>query len=135
MPMHSFVVLENIAPPVEAWDGGYIFVIGTVRFEPNPLPYHPGNNVIAFITVDGFSVLHDSFFNDFGENESGFEIDFNQIRQDDCDTCKFAIMISGGVNFRNNHPRYWQSLAALYAHKVANENYCEHNIFCALLSW
>ncbi|MBN1504189.1 MAG: T9SS type A sorting domain-containing protein, partial [Candidatus Eisenbacteria bacterium] len=44
-----------------------------------------------------------------------------------CDSCKFAILISGGAN--SNHARYWNNLKMLYKLKVDSLGYCASNVF------
>jgi hypothetical protein len=130
MPMHSFLRLYGTQPPAEAWNGGYIFVHGIVHFQQNLLPYYPGDTVTAYINVLESFVFMDGQ-GAGGSNDNRQNYQDNRIQNnntDACDSCKFAVLISGGVNFDNNHARYWESLVALYQHKVDNENYCPSNV-------
>jgi hypothetical protein len=131
-PQYSLVSLSGVEPPSNAHNGGLVIVNGTVNFIPNPEPYHPGDSilvefdVISVVEVILEGVVDDDLnFNNFHDGQNNSVIS----SREDCDECKFAILISGGINHRNNHSRYWSSLVALHNHKVDNENYCKHNIF------
>ena len=45
----------------------------------------------------------------------------------DCDPCKFAIFISGGIDAAQNYPGFWKDLADFYCYK-RSIGYCEANI-------
>ncbi len=45
----------------------------------------------------------------------------------DCDSCQFGVLISGGLNAHDNHPRYWNNLADVYCMK-RGEGYCPENL-------
>lgn len=132
----SFLILSGVQPPVTSWNGGYIVAKGTVSFTPVAEPLHPVDTVLATIEVFDIDVL----MNGEGELINGEDgspgIDkFNNLKDDpqlprsECDSCKFAVLISGGVNAHNNHSKYWENLVALFKFKVDSLNYCEHNIF------
>jgi hypothetical protein len=131
-PPHSLIVLTGLEPPSSSHNGGLIIINGTVSFVSNPEPYHPEDTIL--VKFDVISVVEvilegvdddDLNFNNFDDEQNNVVIS----SREDCDECKFAILISGGINHRNNHSRYWSSLVALHNHKVNNENYCKHNIF------
>ena len=44
-----------------------------------------------------------------------------------CDSCKFAIIFSGGINGQLNHHRYWNDVKKKYDYKLA-AGYCDTNI-------
>ncbi|MBL0063344.1 MAG: hypothetical protein IPP40_18135 [bacterium] len=46
--------------------------------------------------------------------------------QNNCDTCRFAILLSGGVDSTNNRSDYWDDLTDFYCYKRSH-NWCEAN--------
>ncbi len=44
----------------------------------------------------------------------------------ECDTCRFAILLSGGVDSTNNRSDYWDDLVDFYCYKRSH-NWCEAN--------
>jgi hypothetical protein len=132
LPPQSTIRLEGLVPPINTWDGGYLFVKGTITYEPNEFPYYPEDSIIAVVEILEITVVFESMF-----NTKDLRDDLNRIpeyddmdgeydfRRQECDSCKFAILISGD-RIPN---KYWRNLSALYNHKVNNENYCPSNIF------
>lgn len=132
LPPNSLIKLTGTQPAEKYFNGGLIIVKGTVQFASETDVYHLADTIVAILDVfeieyilEGEGPWNDADKSDFNELfDDGF-YDFKA----DCDSCKFAVLISGGINFENNHERYWTSLAALYNHKVTKENYCPHNVF------
>lgn len=131
MPPHSFIKLDGLVPPDAAWDGGFLEAVGTVTFLNNPAPYHPEDSLTAVLDIFEINVLIDSQDSDLNQNIQ--KPIYSPPQRDDCDSCKFAVLISGGINenanpdFNNNYPAFWEDLVALYNHKVAS-GYCPSNI-------
>jgi hypothetical protein len=44
-----------------------------------------------------------------------------------CDSCKFAMLIAGGIDSASNYPAFWKDLADFYCYK-RSKGYCESNI-------
>ena len=131
MPPHSFIKLDGLIPPDVAWNGGYLEVVGTVTFLNNPSPYHPEDSLTAVLDIFEIDVLVNSPEPDMNLNNR--KSTYEPLQRDDCDSCKFAVLISGGINanadpdFNNNYPAFWEDLVELYNHKVAS-GYCPSNI-------
>ena len=116
-------------PTPNVWDGGYILVKGIVNYEYIPYidPDHPEDTVIINIAVDSILILKEGPGGKSGgyyEKEGDYEYDLPKA----CDPCKFAILISGGVDATNNKDKYWENLVALYKFKVEKQNYCPDNV-------
>jgi len=126
MEPHSFLIQEGMEMPENAWNGGYVVVQGIIRFEVNPLPYWPADSLIAYLNMLNVVIVFD------GETPEKI----NPVQKDEgyklpmeCDSCKFAVLISGGVDTLNNHSKYWENLVALYNFKVDSLGYCAENVF------
>ena len=109
-------------PMPNVWDGGYILVKGIVNYEYIPYidPEHPEDTVIINIAVDSILILKEGPGGKSGgyyEKEGDYEYDLPKA----CDPCKFAILISGGVDATNNKDKYWENLVALYKFKVEKQ--------------
>lgn len=128
LPPYNYLVTTGTDVPPEAWNGGYIIAYGIVHFETNPEPYHPEDSLKAYLNILNLSVLIDGEQSQKGSTLPKEKI-YNKKDRDDCDSCKFAVLISGGINSENNHEKYWENLVALYDFKVNHENYCPENIF------
>jgi len=133
MPPQSYLRLEGVQPVNNSWNGGYIIATGKIQFITNPDPYWSEDTVIAILNIIGVEILaHGS--GPIVKQNNGI---INQQEKDKknykapkaCDSCKFAILISGGHNTDNNNPRYWENLVALYKFKVDSLGYCEDNVF------
>lgn len=127
-PAQSYLKMRGLVPPDNAWNGGLVIAQGTVEFESNPNPYHPEDTVIAKLYVSEVQVLVDGAGPELKTipRDSGFG---PRSGTRDCDSCKFAILISGGVDSANNHSKYWENLVRLYKFKVDSLGYCENNVF------
>ena len=131
MAPHTYMVVEGMAVPQNAWNGGYVVAKGTIRYVANPDPYYPEDSLIAYLNMFDINVLIDGEqaidFKSPGKDEKGD----NGYRgnSNGCDSCKFAVLISGGVNAANNHSKYWENLVALYNFKVDSMGYCKDNVF------
>ena len=91
---------------------------------------------MAFLEASSFTVILPGVFTpapppgidgeDIKNNENE---NHDSGNRDACDPCKFAILISGGVDSANNHSKYWENLVALYKFKVDSLGYCDSNVF------
>jgi hypothetical protein len=139
LPPHSLLTMTGILPPTEAWNGGYIHVLGIINFEDDPdYPYHPEDSLMAFLNAISITVCipGDYIPASPGDNiprheqykkiEPGNNKSMNTV---DCDPCKFGFLLSGGINEKDNWPKYWESLVALYKFKVDSLGYCDSNMF------
>ncbi|MCD4664401.1 MAG: hypothetical protein K8R68_03955, partial [Bacteroidales bacterium] len=132
MPPYSIVELDGIPVPPELWNGGLLVAKGTVLFLDNPNPYHPEDSLTALLNVFEIEELVTGSDGPPGQNgdiedknKSGNNFNNSEV----CDSCKFAILISGGVRPGSNHAKYWETVEALYKFKIDNQGYCPDNVF------
>jgi hypothetical protein len=141
---HTVLTLTGLIPPADAWNGGFIRVSGIVTFVDIPVPLYPEDSLMAFLDADEITVIFPAYTipsapdgnqkrlkkkDDSGGNRS--------LLNGDCDPCKFAFLLSGGVGWaltgegwvNYNHAKYWENLAALYKFKVDSLGYCDTNVF------
>ncbi|MDP6529742.1 MAG: FlgD immunoglobulin-like domain containing protein [Gemmatimonadota bacterium] len=128
MPEHSVILLDGPPAPPEAWEGGWVSVTGRVDtlevdYHPNPLDPQPiilrDISYVVLRKAPGTPGLQQGLLD---PHEDGYGA------RADCDSCKFAILISGGVDARNNHARYWNNIKMLYKLKTDSLGYCPENI-------
>ena len=127
MEPHSFLYMEGILPPLQAYNGGYIMARGIVHFEPKLIHLDPADSMIVHLNVIDATVLLDGegILSPQGNGgDGGIPNDAPAA----CDPCKFAILISGGWDAANNHAKYWENLVALYNYKVNSAGYCPENV-------
>ena len=130
LPAQSYLVLENVLPPDSAQNGGYVLVKGIVHYVSNPGSYHSEDSLIIHVN----SLSTEVFYRGMGSaaksgfREEGKIIEYEIKGPTECDPCKFAVLISGGVDAANNHSKYWENLVALYKFKVDNQGYCPENV-------
>jgi len=129
MEPHTMLKLEGLQPPVAAWNGGWILVKGTVRFEANLNQYHPEDSLMAFINAFSIAVWVDGLGVTTQNPDSSGKMQGYPESTTDCDSCKFAILVSGGINDDLNKDKYWESIEALYMFKIDSLGYCEENVF------
>ena len=110
----------------DSMDLALVVATGYLLAEADPFPYYVDDTVTLKMYVNTV----DKILEPAPVPSEAFEEGYFDQRDVDlvCDSCKFAILISGGVNATNNHARYWNNLAMLYQHKITNENYCPGNI-------
>lgn len=141
---HTVLTMTGVLPPAEAWNGGFILVSGIVTFVDVPTPYYAEDSLMAFLDATSITVIvpgdgasmspGGELKEDKKKNESGGN---RSPMNGDCDPCKFAFLLSGGVGevltedgTQNiNHSKYWENLAALYKFKVDSLGYCDSNVF------
>lgn len=135
LPAHSIIKLTGIDPPFSAWYGGYSRVLGIISFLPVANPYHPEDSIMAYLEAIEYIVLIPGgiILNSFPMNMENQPPEKKPQGQresiEDCDPCKFAFLLSGGVDDDNNLPAFWEDLVALYEYKVNSEDYCDSNVF------
>ena len=128
MGPNTFIVLEGLVPPQNACNGGYLIAHGVVKFEPYPDAYHPEDSLLAHLDVFIYDVLMEG--DTITYSTPGGSYFYGGLNSDaGCDSCKFAILISGGINPAKNHGKYWENLVALYHFKVDSSGYCKDNVF------
>jgi len=132
---HTVIVLEGLTPPAEAWNGGFILAKGIVTYLDVPEPFYPEDSLKAYLNVTEISVIlrggkapsravyNQQYFREGGAVSPDYRI------LEDCDSCKFAFLLSGGIEDGQNYLKYWLSLAALYNFKVNSQGYCPSNVF------
>ncbi len=125
LPPQSSLIIAGVLPPDSAWYGGFIIAKGTIHFQTDLFPYHLEDTLIAVLEVFETQVILTSF--EIPEPESKNEVIPNAETRE-CDSCKFAILISGGISFRQNSRGFWEDLARLYQFKVNHEGYCPANV-------
>lgn len=126
MEPHTFLIVEGMEMPQNAWNGGYLVAQGSIRYEINPNPYWEADSLIAYLNLLNVQVLLDG---DIIPGNSSTGNDEGSVTRVDCDSCKFAVLVSGGVDTLNNHSKYWENLVALYNFKVDSLGYCPDNVF------
>ncbi len=131
LPAQSYLVLEGNMPDDSATNGGYILVKGIVHYVTNPNSYHSEDSLIIHLN----SIQAHVYYSGTGSGlKAGYPVkgqnnEFEIIKSPlACDSCKFAVLISGGVNEANNYKKYWENLVALYKFKVENDGYCPSNV-------
>ena len=131
MPPQSVLTLEGDSPPVEAQNGGLIYARGILSFENVSDPTLPEDTLMAHLNVkEVFMVLEGMEDETPVKNASpGNKQGQGSVKDADCDSCKFAVLISGGIDSLNNkRPKYWLNLVALYKFKVDSQGYCPENV-------
>lgn len=130
---HTILTLTGVVPPLSANNGGYIEVTGIVTFLPRINAYNPEDTLMAFLNAVSIIEIFPGNpspmkSNGTKEDDQGYEED-RSMNSGSCDSCKFAFLLSGGADAKNNHSKYWENLVALYKFKVDSLGYCESNVF------
>lgn len=133
---HSTLTVTGAAPPADALNGGFVKARGTLSFIPQVEPYHPEDSLMAVLDVIEYTVIIPGSspppaqqpFKFQEENIKGLETP-EMLDRSGCDPCKFAFLLSGGINGDNNHAKYWENLVTLYKFKVDSLGYCDSNVF------
>ncbi len=126
-PMPSKSALHLISDTLaDSMDLALVVATGYLSAEPDPFPFYADDSVTLYLYVNAVEKVLDPLQVPAAMPKDSYQ----DQRESDavCDSCKFAILISGGINGNSNHDRYWNNLAMLYKHKVDNENYCPGNI-------
>lgn len=135
MPPQSILFLTGTLPDSAYWYGGAMIVTGTISAAPNPFPVYDGDSL--YITINASSYEYLLTGSDMpGQSPRGDLIEDHykwHEPADGCDSCKFAILVSGGGNAAGNKPSYWNNIEELYKHKTKDtasggEGYCPANV-------
>ena len=118
MPPGSAVYLNGNQPPDSMWDGAMVWVKGVVDTQIIG-EYWPGDSVLAVIDpLEYEMVLPPVTSLTF---RSGPKADHFKSTVVDCDSCRFALMISGGIRPGSNYARYWDNLVKIYNYKTGSK--------------
>lgn len=120
MPPHTKAKLLGVIPTGEAECGGFVELEAVVAFDETL----DAGDTLALLVVLSYRLIlpgicdveTTSLRRGTGEGKTG------------CDSCKFAIIVSGGEKMR-----HWKKLLMMYRHKLA-DGYCASNIY-ALYGW
>ncbi len=136
-PTQSVIFLEGTMPDTNYWFGGLMIATGVLSSTPDDLAPFPEDSLMLTLTAASYTYIDSSsFLDEFappqgsvdGSNGDDGGVEVIERSAEDCDSCKFAILISGGISAGQNKPKYWKNIEALYQHKVNNEGYCPGNI-------
>jgi len=115
MPPHSKAKITGIIPGTEAECGGYLELQVVVGLNDTL----DGGNPLLILEVLDYTLILPGHC---GVSTLYRSLDYEEALVVPCDSCKFAIIVSGGE--KNRH---WKKLLMMYRHKVAN-GYCPENI-------
>jgi hypothetical protein len=117
MPPNFYLTVADFYLPPEFWDGVLLQVTGRVTLDPTG---EPGENIlISELNAPGPLLAPG------GSPSLTLWRPAAWVPSATCDNCKFAILISGGINAGNNNQDYWEDLNDFYCYKRANE-WCEN---------
>lgn len=133
IPAEKVIFIAGVTPPSTHWHGGLVIATGIVSFVTKPTAFWGIDTVSITITATSYDLLIPGFFTPtpppplvkpLGEDDA------NKNAEMACDPCKFAILISGGIDAENNHPGFWEDIENLYSYKTdpAGGNYCPENV-------
>ncbi len=137
MPAASIIFLTGDLPTQDYWYGGTMIVTGTISTEVNPEPMFPAESL--FVTIDATSFEYVTIGFDTTEFLSPFEgsepndAERSEWLEEECDPCKFAVLIGGSTDPNRNNPGFWSDIESLYVHKTTDtsaggEGYCPENV-------
>ncbi|RKZ32712.1 hypothetical protein DRQ33_05415 [bacterium] len=115
MPEHSKAKLTGVIPSGNAECGGYIEMQAIVSKNDT---LDAGDTLVILEVLVWTLILP-------GDCDAGsmFRIDEYDEEALECDSCKFALIVSGGEKMR-----HWKKLLKMYRHKIDN-GYCPENIY------
>ncbi len=132
MPPFTDMVVTGMLPDPAYWYGGMVIATGVVTSAPDPYPAWGFDTIEVTIDVISYQYIDSGYGLETGP-APGYGIPDQPPDKgwdlDDCDSCKFAILVSSGGRARWRRPDYWVNLMTLYNHKINNEDYCPHNVF------
>jgi hypothetical protein len=128
LPSKSVLLLDGLIPPPNLWGAALELAgfVDSVRTDPHACT--ADDTLIVYMFVVGYRLV--------GEGSGGPLEGYHQRPRKleeaaksgaQADTCKFAILLSGGVNSRNNHQRYWNMLEDYFV-LLVNDGYPQDNI-------
>ncbi len=129
-PPQSMVYLAGLEPDSLFWHGGLMAAIGTVSFVSRPNAFHALDSVVATITVTSFEYYMTSTFGSSPSKVIHWDSGQQDQNRAGCDSCKFAILMSGGIDNEGNNIGFWQDIENLYQYKTSptGGNYCPENV-------
>lgn len=133
IPLGTLVFINGLVPDSLYWRGGFIGVTGVVSVAPNPHPNSLADSIEVTITASSYEYYLPGRFE---PASPGIKVwDTGGLLEDreamaGCDSCKFAILMSGGISDADNNPGFWEDIEALYKYKTdpAGGNYCPENV-------
>lgn len=129
-PLPTMSELLLLGPlPHDSFAGALVMTTGYLQAEPDPLSPYPDDSVTLYLYGINWTTVLTAAPNPGPSMPTDSRLEESVVPSVDCDSCKFAILISGGVNDASNHARYWNELAMMYKWKVEKGGYCPQNIF------
>jgi|GEM_PF-1570085 len=135
MPIHTDLVIAGLLPDPSYWYGGEVVATGVVSVAADPYPAYETDTLEITLTVTSYDLRDPSdglpTLPSLPPPPIDGTIEFDGLdgSNSDCDSCKFAILVSSGGAARWGRPDYWVNLNTLYRHKIDNEDYCPNNVF------
>lgn len=99
--------------PSEEYDGYIIQVSGVVK-KYTEVYGGPSLYEVPLITVEEYSIVSETEYSSIAYTESFKSADFLQVLQGKVKDCDRVLIISGGVDKHNNHPRYKRNIKEKY---------------------
>ena len=127
VPPHGYVRLEGQAPGPE-YNGCTLIVTGTLGLYYHDYPWlgeEEGRRIIVSDTqpLSAPPLAPTSLASVAARSTSPSDLDQVTAPQAvDC-KCKWAFIVSGGINKDNNHPRYWNDVVQKWDYKVNHARY------------
>ncbi len=137
MPAKSVLFLEGDTLPEECFSGhvnlyGYIDTVMT-----NHYPYWPEDDtLLVYFHVTGYQFLSEAPPGLFPPPVDPVNIDCEATRDGAAvDPCKFAILLSGGINESQNNPCYRAVLSKYYQQMTTHLGYDPNNVYVLYAGW
>ncbi len=115
MPPHTKAKITGIIPGSVTECGGYLELQVIVGLDDTL----DGGDSLLILDVLNYTLILPGHCEDAGALYRSYEYEEEPVP---CDSCKFAILVSGGEK-----ERHWKKLLMMYRHKLAN-GYCPENI-------
>lgn len=116
MPPQSAILLDGVPLP-EAFYESEVTLSGFIdSLAYDSLAYHADDTLNIYFHVIGYRLIGEAL-GKTGVHVPGMRdrsAPFEKAPQ--TDTCNYAILLSGGINDRNNHARYWNVLEDYFAY-------------------
>ena len=134
MPPNSSIIVDGLLPDAIYNNGGTIIIDGSILIGVNPNLRDVTDTLLITIFPTSFEYVLPGWPDSILQGpEPGPEGSYREPDAVDCDSCKFAILVSS-MGTRGAHggaakPTYWENIVNLRRHKIDNEGYCENNIF------
>ncbi len=126
----TMMFLDGSLPDTAYWYGGAMIVSGTVS--KNATENALSDSAYAIFTATSYEYIDTG-----GDTISTPPLDFpappGPFDKVGCDSCKFAFLLSGGIDSAQNAPYFWQDLLNTYKYKVdpsdSGGQYCPDNVY------